>query len=223
MGLMEYGRCWDFQRSVFDAMVGAKSGGAAAPAGGCGPVLILCEHPHVYTLGRSGDEANLLASEQYLLSIGARFVRIDRGGDITYHGPGQLVGYPVMDIEALGLGLKQYVNLLEEAVIRTLAHYGVEAGRCEGATGVWLEAGDGLPARKICAIGVRSSRFVTMHGFALNVSTDLGYFAHINPCGITDRGVTSLCRETGRDITVGEVKEIFKGEFAGVFGVKLAV
>ncbi|MCC8034519.1 MAG: lipoyl(octanoyl) transferase LipB [Rikenellaceae bacterium] len=224
MGLVGYEQCWDYQRSVFDALVGAK-----APAEGAAgkvsqdPVLILCEHPHVYTLGRSGRKDNLLAGEEYLRSIGAHFVTIDRGGDITYHGPGQLVGYPIMDIEALGLGLKEYITLLEESVIRTLARYGVESGRSQGAPGVWLEADAGRPLRKICAVGVRSSRFVTMHGFALNVTTDLGYFAHINPCGFTDRGVTSLAAELGRKVAVDDVKEIFKREFAGTFGVELRV
>ncbi|MCD8071796.1 MAG: lipoyl(octanoyl) transferase LipB [Alistipes sp.] len=224
MGLIGYEKCWDYQRTVFNALVGAKAPAGSGDVAACGePVLILCEHPHVYTLGRSGRRENLLAGEEYLRSIGARFVTIDRGGDITYHGPGQLVGYPIVDIEALGLGLKEYIALLEEAVIRTLSRYGVKSGRSRGATGVWLEAEAGRPLRKICAIGVRSSRFVTMHGFALNVSTDLGYFAHINPCGFTDRGVTSLTAELGRNVAVDEVKEIFKREFAGTFGIELTV
>lgn len=165
-----------------------------------------CEHPHVYTLGRSGKENNMLLGEEQLKTIGATLYHIDRGGDITYHGPGQLVCYPILNLEEFGLGLKEYVHLLEEAVIRVCASYGVVAGRLEKATGVWLE-GDTSRARKICAIGVRSSHYVTMHGLALNVNTDLRYFSYIHPCGFIDKGVTSLQQELGRSIDMAEVKE----------------
>ncbi|MCC8019067.1 MAG: lipoyl(octanoyl) transferase LipB [Rikenellaceae bacterium] len=239
LGVVEYGQCWDYQTRIFSSLVGRKtpSGGLATAenkefngksAGNdnnpaeAGPVLILCEHPHVYTLGRSGKQENLLMDEEFLHGIGAEFVRIDRGGDITYHGPGQLVGYPILDIEALGLGLKEYIHLLEEAIIRTVGRYGITAGRSAGATGVWLEPEGQKGLRKIAAIGVRSSRFVVMHGFALNVSTDMRYFGYINPCGFTDRGVTSLSGELGREVATDEVKEVFKEEFVGLFGVELA-
>ena len=176
---------------------------------------MLCEHPHVYTLGRSGKEANMLLDEEQLERIGATYYHIDRGGDITYHGPGQLVCYPILYLEDFHLGLKAYVHVLEEAVIRVCASYGVAAGRVDGATGVWLE-GDTPRARKVCAIGVRSSHFVTMHGLALNVNTDLRYFSYIHPCGFVDKGVTSLQKELGREVPMGEVKERLCGELCGL-------
>ncbi|MCD8174294.1 MAG: lipoyl(octanoyl) transferase LipB [Alistipes sp.] len=234
LGVVEYVQCWEYQARIFDSLVRLKApvkkacipgegnrGAGDNETAGAGPVLILCEHPHVYTLGRSGRQENLLMDEGFLRSVGARLVRIDRGGDITYHGPGQLVCYPILDIGALGLGLKEYIHLLEETIIRTVGRYGIEAGRSEGATGVWLEPEGCKGLRKIAAIGVRSSKFVVMHGFALNVSTDMRYFGHINPCGFTDRGVTSLKEELGRDVRMDEVKEFFKEEFAGLFGVGL--
>ena len=168
--------------------------------------LLTVEHNPVYTLGKSGKESNMLVSEAYLRSIGAEYYHIDRGGDITFHGPGQLVCYPILDLERIGIGLREYIEALEEAVIRTVAEYGIAAGRIAGASGVWIDPGKALP-RKICAIGVRSSRFITMHGFALNVTTDLEWFSRINPCGFTDRGVTSIAAETGLQPPMQEVKQ----------------
>ena len=167
--------------------------------------IVFCEHPHVYTLGRSGKERNMLLSEGQLQRIGATYYHIDRGGDITYHGPGQQVCYPILNLEDFGLGLKEYVHLLEEAVIGVCASYGIVAGRVDKATGVWLE-GDTSRARKICAIGVRSSHYVTMHGLAFNVNTDLRYFSYINPCGFVDKGVTSLQKELGHDVPMEEAR-----------------
>lgn len=208
LGLMGYAECWALQRSLFDRMLATKAGRAAA--GGEVPSeqagwLLLVEHPAVYTLGKSGREANLLVDEERLRAMGADLFRIDRGGDITFHGPGQIVGYPILDLERLGIGLRDYIDRLEEAVICLAADYGIEAGRIAGASGVWIEP-DSVRARKLCAIGVRSSRFVTMHGFALNVNTDLRYFDYINPCGFTDRGATSIRRETGAEADMAEVK-----------------
>lgn len=206
-GLIEYAQAWQRQEALFNLRLQQKAAGAAEAI----DRIILCEHPHVYTLGRSGKAANMLISEEQLRRIGASFFRIDRGGDITYHGPGQLVCYPILDLEHYGLGLKDYIHLIEEAVIRVCAYYGIEAGRLEKATGVWLDA-HRPRARKICAIGVRSSRYVTMHGLALNVCTDLRYFSYINPCGFVDKGVTSLSQELHREVTVQEVKQLL-GDF----------
>ncbi|MDR0954735.1 MAG: lipoyl(octanoyl) transferase LipB [Rikenellaceae bacterium] len=206
-GLIEYGAAYQRQREAFDALTEAKRRGQAGRQ-----MLLLCEHPHVYTLGKSGTAENLLVSEAFLQSIGATYFNTDRGGDITYHGYGQLVGYPILDLERLGMGLKTYINVLEESVIRTVADFGLRGERLDGATGVWLEAGS-AQARKICAIGVKASRFVTMHGFALNVNTDLNYFSHINPCGFTDKGVTSLRQELGRAVEMEEVKRLYIKHF----------
>ena len=199
--VIPYAKAWDRQTEWFDALVHAKQAGEEYVNH-----IILCEHPHVYTLGRSGKETNMLLSEQQLQKIGATLYHIDRGGDITYHGPGQLVCYPILNLEEFSLGLKEYVHLLEEAVIRVCAAYGITAGRVDKATGVWLE-GDTSRARKICAIGVRSSHYVTMHGLALNVNTDLRYFSYIHPCGFVDKGVTSLQKELGCKVPMEEVKE----------------
>lgn len=222
LGRMDYEACWQLQQKLFAELLARKSAAAkhrtastaADRAGGfsvenvengaVGTVLLV-EHPPVYTLGKSGHAENLLVAREALETLGARFFHIDRGGDITFHGPGQLVCYPILDLERIGLGLRDYVDALEEAVIRTVARYGIVAGRIAGASGVWVEE-KGRAPRKICAIGVRASRYVTMHGFALNVSTDLGWFARINPCGFTDRGVTSMERETGRKIAMEQVK-----------------
>lgn len=199
--VIPYAKAWDRQTEWFDALVHAKQVGEEYVNH-----IILCEHPHVYTLGRSGKETNMLLSEQQLQKIGATLYHIDRGGDITYHGPGQLVCYPILNLEEFSLGLKEYVHLLEEAVIRVCASYGITAGRVDKATGVWLE-GDTSRARKICAIGVRSSHYVTMHGLALNVNTDLRYFSYIHPCGFVDKGGTSLQKELGCKVPMEEVKE----------------
>ena len=186
-----------------------KTDGGTAAGNGAGDVgtVLLVEHPPVYTLGKSGHAENLLVSREALEAAGARFFHIDRGGDITFHGPGQLVCYPILDLERIGIGLRDYIDALEEAVIRTVAQYGITAGRIPGASGVWIEPESRRP-RKICAIGVRSSRYVTMHGFALNVTTDLGWFSRINPCGFTDRGVASILSETGRKVPMEEVKKL---------------
>ncbi len=164
--------------------------------------FLLCEHPHVYTIGKSGKENNLLVSETILKAKGAEFFKIDRGGDITYHGPGQIVGYPIFDLETFGMGVKKYVHNIEEAIILTLKNYSVSGERLPGATGVWLDVDKPGKTRKICAIGVKVSRAVTMHGFAFNVNTNLGYYSYINPCGFTDKGVTSMQNETGKEMDV---------------------
>ena len=207
LGLMGYSECWDYQRLLFERMLAAKAGDAEARAqiereAGW---LLLVEHNPVYTLGKSGKDENMLVSESYLRSIGAEFFHIDRGGDVTFHGPGQVVGYPILDLERIGIGLRDYIDALEGAVIDLCREWGIEADRVAGASGVWIE-GDSPRARKICAIGVRSSRYVTMHGFALNVNTDLRYFSHINPCGFVDRGVTSLRKELGHEVDMELVK-----------------
>lgn len=327
LGSMDYGRCWDLQRQLFDALLAAKgaarsaaaaeqakaaggqhataaeqakaaegqhagaaegqqtgaeslagttttkpqAGAAKAVEAGAEDVgtLLLVEHPPVYTLGKSGHAENLLVGREMLERLGAQFYHIDRGGDITFHGPGQLVVYPILDLERLGIGLRAYIEALEECVIRVAAHYGLRTGRIAGASGVWLGAGtdygaapaaatateaaatttegaatatedaatakedaaegaarcigtaaDG-PTRKLCAIGVRSSRYITMHGFALNVSTDLRWFERINPCGFRDRGATSLERETGRTIAMEEVKALVAKSLSEILNVEI--
>lgn len=207
-----YTEGWNRQTVLFDEIVAAKRAGTSYVNH-----IVFCEHPHVYTLGRSGKEANMLLGEEQLQRIGATLYHIDRGGDITYHGPGQQVCYPILNLEEFGLGLKEYVHLLEEAVIGVCASYGIEAGRVDKATGVWLD-GDTSRARKICAIGVRSSHYVTMHGLALNVNTDLRYFSYINPCGFVDKGVTSLQHELGREVSMAEVKERLGKELLRLLG-----
>ena len=207
LGRVGYSECWDLQRSLFERMLSAKRSNEEArqqierEAGW----LLLVEHNPVYTLGKSGKDENMLVPESYLRSIGAEFFHIDRGGDVTYHGPGQVVGYPILDLEQIGIGLRDYINALEEAIIGVCAEWGIAAGRVEGASGVWIE-GESPRARKICAIGVRSSRYVTMHGFALNANTDLKYFTHINPCGFVDKGVTSIEKELGHEVDMELVK-----------------
>lgn len=327
LGSMDYGRCWELQRQLFDALLAAKGAARSAaaaeeakaaegqhaaaaeqakaaegqhagaaegqqtgaeslagttttkPQAGAAKAveadaedvgtLLLVEHPPVYTLGKSGHAENLLVGREMLERLGAQFYHIDRGGDITFHGPGQLVVYPILDLERLGIGLRAYIEALEESVIRVAAHYGLRTGRIAGASGVWLGAGtdygaapaaatateaaatttegaatatedaatakedaaegaarcigtaaDG-PTRKLCAIGVRSSRYITMHGFALNVSTDLRWFERINPCGFRDRGATSLERETGRTIAMEEVKALVAKSLSEILNVEI--
>lgn len=212
---MAYGECWQLQRTLFDGMLQSKAD-AEADAG----ILLLVEHPAVYTLGKSGHSENMLISEEYLKQLGAEFYHIDRGGDITFHGPGQIVGYPILDLEKVGIGLRTYIEALEEAVIRTIAHWGIKGSRIDGASGVWIVE-ENRPARKICAIGVRSSRFITMHGFALNVSTDLRWFQNINPCGFSDKGVTSIERETADSVSLDEVKKLLTNNLAEILNVKI--
>ena len=221
---MDYKQCWDLQRSLFDALIEKKSelrSGVATESDESIGTILLVEHPAVYTLGKNGKESNLLLGEEYLRSIGADFYRIDRGGDVTFHGEGQIVGYPIIDIERVGIGLRDYINALEQSVIDTIAHYGIEAGRLAGASGVWLGSAEEQNLRKICAIGVRASRFITMHGFALNVTTDLRYFNHINPCGFTDKGVTSMERELGSAPDMEEVKTLVINNLSKNLNVKI--
>ncbi|MBQ5623927.1 MAG: lipoyl(octanoyl) transferase LipB [Alistipes sp.] len=204
LGRMGYSECWDLQLSLFERMLSWKREGKAQSQENAGE-LLLVEHDHVYTLGKSGKQQNMLISEEYLRQIGAEFFHIDRGGDITYHGPGQIVGYPILDLEQVGISLRDYIDSIEESIIGVCGQWGIEAGRIAGASGVWIEP-DSPRARKICAIGVRASRYVTMHGFAMNVKTDLKYFSHINPCGFVDRGVTSLEKELGHEVDFEMVK-----------------
>ncbi len=200
-GLVPYEEAWNRQATCFDEVIRAKQEG-----GSYLNRIICCEHPPVYTLGRSGKENNMLISTEQLEALGATVYRIDRGGDITYHGPGQLVCYPIINLEEFGLGLREYIYLLEEAVIEVCRSYGIETSRLEKATGVWLDA-DKPTARKVCAMGVRCSRYVTMHGLALNVNTDLNYFNYVNPCGFRDKGVTSLQKELQKEIPMEEVRQ----------------
>ena len=209
LGTMPYKDCWQLQQSLFESRLEQRRRGEQGED--CGTILTV-EHTPVYTLGKSGKQSNMLISQAYLESLGAEFFHIDRGGDITFHGPGQIVCYPILDIEKLGIGLRRYIEILEQVVIETVAYYGIKAERLEGATGVWIcdRGADGTPQnwRKICAIGVRASHFVTMHGLALNVSTDLKWFTMINPCGFTDKGVTSISKEIGKDVDFKEVKQL---------------
>lgn len=208
IGRTEYSAAWEEQKRFFNALLDAKRNGG----GQAEQVLLFVEHPHVYTLGKSGHASNLLVDDGFLKRIGATYFQTDRGGDITYHGLGQLVGYPILDLERLGTNLKDYIRAVEQSVIRTIAEYGIAGGRLDGATGVWIE-GDSPRARKICAIGVKASRYVTMHGFALNVTTDLRYFSYINPCGFVDKGVTSIEKETGLRPALEEVARKFAAHF----------
>ena len=206
LGVCDFKEAWDFQISVFDKIISWKKSAERdkkQPSG----ALIFVEHPHVYTLGKSGLESNMLIDAIQMKAKGASFYRIDRGGDITYHGPGQIVCYPIFDLEVLNLGLKEYIYKLEKSIIEAVKKYGLEASRLEGGTGVWLDPYVVGKARKICAIGVKASRFVTMHGFAFNVNTNLEYFNFINPCGFTDKGVTSLENELGKRQNLNEVKK----------------
>ncbi len=223
LGLIDYKEAWDFQEKLFKANVDAKIENRRADKVITETTnhLIFCEHPHVYTLGKSGDESNLLLSENLLKQKGATYYKINRGGDITYHGPGQIVGYPILDLDKFFTDIHKYLRFLEEMIILTLAEYGIEAGRYEGFTGVWLDASDPAKARKISAMGVRSSRWVTMHGFAFNINTDLDYFNNIVPCGIIDKQVTSLQKELNRKVDVNEVKEKLQKHFANLFKAEL--
>ncbi len=210
LGEIDYKEAWDYQEEKHQQIVSQKLENNKLSPGEqhkTTDYLLFCEHPHVYTLGKSGEEQNLLIQENYLKSIGATFYKINRGGDITYHGPGQIVGYPIIDLEHFKLSVKEYVYLLEASIINTLSKYNIKANRLEGATGVWLDTDKPGKSRKICAIGVRISRYVSMHGYALNVSTDLDYFKHINPCGFIDKGVTSMEKELGEKVNMDDVKK----------------
>jgi lipoyl(octanoyl) transferase len=214
LGLKDYKECWDYQETLLKEVSDDKRE-SKKPSGK--NHFLLVEHPHVYTLGKSGDEKNLLAAGDFLKKIEATFYKINRGGDITYHGPGQIVGYPIIDLENYKIGVREYIEKMEDAIIATIAEYGLSGGLKEGATGVWLDSTHKVRARKICAIGVRVSRYVTMHGFALNVNTDMRYFNYINPCGFATYGVTSIQQEMGREIPVDEVKSIIKEKFNQLF------
>ena len=217
LGLIDYKEAWDYQEKRFNEILDVKKNNRKENRQD--PTLsylLFCEHPHVYTLGKSGDENNLLVNEDYLNSRGATFYKINRGGDITYHGPGQLVGYPILDLDNFFTDIHKYLRYLEEAVILTLSDYGIESTRSDGETGVWLDVGN-ENARKICALGVRSSRWVTMHGFALNVNCDLSYFGNIIPCGIADKSVTSMKKELGREVDIQEVQQKLKGQLKKLF------
>lgn len=218
--LRDYKETWDYQVELFEKILDIKKANRDLPPEKQKPTenyLLFVEHPHVYTLGKSGDENHLLIRKEDLYKIDAAFYHINRGGDITYHGPGQIVGYPVIDLENFFTDIHQYLRLLEESVIMTLSEYGISAGRISGLTGVWIDAGNKRKARKICALGVKTSRWVTMHGFALNVNTDLKYFDHIVPCGIKDKDVTSMSRELGHDLDINLVAEKLKQNIAKLF------
>ena len=220
---MPYKECWEYQQSLFNELL-AKQGDGSDFAG----TIIFVEHPAVYTLGKSGNINNMLIDEARLKALGAEFYHIDRGGDITFHGEGQVVCYPILDLEKLGIGLRRYVELLEQSVIETVAEYGIDGGRLEGATGVWLcdemtnSVGEKLQQnwRKICAIGVKASRFVTMHGLALNASTDLKWFTMINPCGFVDKGVTSISKELGREVSFDAASKVLCEKLLANFNVE---
>lgn len=223
LGLKDYKATWDYQELLFQDIVDLKiknrRQGLNAPTPNH---FLFVEHPHVYTLGKSGDMNNLLIDEQQLKAKGAQFYKINRGGDITYHGPGQIVGYPILDLDNFFTDIHKYLRFLEEMVILTLAEYGLKGERSPGETGVWLDVGTPF-ARKICAMGVRASRWVTMHGFALNVNTHLGYFDLMIPCGIKGKAVTSLSAELGHsDISMGEVKQKLLKHFAELFGAQIS-
>ncbi len=222
LGLVDYKKAWDYQESLFNNVVEAKQANREQKEKRPTPnYLLFCQHPHVYTLGKSGKDSNLLISQDFLKSKGASLYHINRGGDITYHGPGQIVSYPILDLDNFGLSIKSYIHKLEEVIIRSMARYGITATRLEGATGVWLDADNTANARKICAIGVRTSHWVSMHGFALNVNTDLAYFDYIVPCGITGKAVTSMQKELGKEMNPDEVSNILLEEFEKVFGMEI--
>jgi lipoyl(octanoyl) transferase len=224
LGLMRYKPCWDYQEEIFKNVISqkiAKRDGLDKKEPESSPYptsrLLFVEHPHVLTLGRSGDAENVIVSPARLAELGVDYFPTNRGGDITYHGPGQLVAYPILDLDQYFTDIHKYLRFLEEAVIKTCAEFGVEAGRIDGLTGVWVEIDSGPQARKICAFGVKASRWVTMHGLAFNVDSDLDFFDLIVPCGIKDRGVTSLTREVGRKVSLSEVKPLLKKHLQALF------
>ena len=223
LGLIDYQRAWDYQEELFAATVQRKVNHRKQGSEGSATVnhLLFCQHPPVYTLGKSGKPEHLLLNQHELAEKQARFYRINRGGDITYHGPGQIVGYPILDLDHFFTDIHRYLRLLEEAIIRTLAEYGLVAGRISGLTGVWIDHEEQNNPRKICAMGVKASRWVTMHGFALNVNTDLSYFDHIIPCGIRDKAVTSLAQELGHEPDIRLVEDRLRAQLAALFMMKL--
>lgn len=222
--LIDYQEAWNYQEQLFSEIISIKVGNRKQEPSlqkETPNFLLFCEHPHVFTLGKSGDAKNLLLSDQALNAKNAVYYKINRGGDITYHGPGQLVGYPILDLDNFFTDIHKYLRYLEEAIILTLRDYGIHGERYEGYTGVWLEPHAPHKARKICALGVKSSRWVTMHGFAFNVNTDLSYFDYIVPCGIEGKGVTSLARELGKEQDLEKVAEKVKGYIKELFGMEL--
>lgn len=219
LGKTDYKEAWDYQEKLFNTLLKEKRMNGQ-PENKPLNYLLFCEHPHVYTLGKSGQENNFLINEDFLKKINATYYKINRGGDITYHGPGQIVGYPIFDLEQFNLQVKKYIYHLEEAVIKTLKSYDIEGQHLEKSSGVWLDIDNPKKSRKICAIGVRASHFVTMHGFAFNINTDLNYFNYINPCGFTDKGVTSLEKELGKKVNLEEAKGILKSNLAKVFDME---
>lgn len=224
LGMIDYQAAWDYQEKLLAETVSIKTQNRKLSVEEqlkTANHLLFCQHPHVYTLGKSGHQENLLMNDEQLKAAGAQFYKINRGGDITYHGPGQLVGYPILDLENFFTDIHRYMRLLEEAIILTCADYGLSAGRIEGLTGVWLGYEEGQTPRKICAMGVKCSRWVTMHGFAFNVNTDLNFFGNIIPCGISDKAVTSLQQEIGRELVMSEVSEKLKGHLAELFEMEL--
>lgn len=223
LDLIDYKKAWDYQAEIFNKILSVKSQNRDIPAERqkhTDNYLIFCEHPHVFTLGKSGDENNLLIKKDHLHTIQASYYHINRGGDITYHGPGQIVGYPVIDLENFFTDIHKYMRLLEEAVIQTLGEFSIEGGRIPGLTGVWIDGHDKINARKICALGVKTSRWVTMHGFAFNVNTDLRYFDYIIPCGIEDKAVTSMEKEMGQKQDIHKVEAILKKKIGEQFGME---
>ena len=222
LGLIEYQKCWDFQTKLFDETVQLKIRNRKTPQKLISTKnhLIFCEHPHVYTLGKSGDESNLLINQKEQKVKKVTFFKTNRGGDITYHGPGQLVVYPILDLDYFFSDIHKYLRFLEESVMMTLKDYGIIAKRLDGLTGVWVANENGVD-RKICAIGVKSSRWVTMHGIGFNINSDLSYFNNIIPCGIEDKSVTSLQKELGREVDMNELKNRFKNNFSSIFKVEL--
>ena len=226
IGLIDYKIAWDFQTQLFDGVVAEKVANRSREKEGTEKILtpnhlIFCQHPHVYTLGKSGKMENLLLNEQQLAEKAATFYKINRGGDITYHGPGQLVGYPILDLDNFFTDIHKYLRFLEEAIILTLSDYGLAAGRIEGLTGVWLDHIEQKNPRKICAMGVKASRWVTMHGFAFNINPDLDYFKNIIPCGIDDKAVTSMQAELGYELDMDVVAVKLRNHISDLFGMEM--
>ncbi len=223
LDVIDYKEAWDYQEKLFNRIVEQKvyNRNHSEDTAATNNHLLFCEHPHVYTLGKNGSENNLLVNMLELQQKEATYYKINRGGDITYHGPGQIVGYPILDLDNFSPDIHQYVANMEEAIIRTIAEYGLKGERMKGASGVWLDPDQPAKARKICAIGIRSSRWVTMHGFAFNVNTDLSYFELINPCGFTDKKATSMQAELGRSIPMDDIKVKVRDHLADVIGMKL--
>jgi len=220
LGLKDYKETWDYQEKLFQGIIDIKIDNRKNDSENNTPsYFVFVEHPHVYTLGKSGDLSNLLLNEAQLEQKGATFYKINRGGDITYHGPGQIVGYPILDLDNFFTDIHKYLRFLEEVIIKTLAEYNIKAKRSKGETGVWLDVGTPF-ARKICAMGVRTSRWVTMHGFALNTNTNLGYFDNIIPCGIKGKAVTSMEAELGKKVDLDEVKAKILNHFTELFNVE---